>query len=435
MITQPAAQPVDERAAAQAVQVLTRLFGPPADYAIRLWSGAVVGAGGSPQFVLTLNHPGALRRMLIPPTDLNLGEAFVRGDFDVEGDLEAAIATMVRAVTARRPAREWARLGVQSLLLPRASRSGAALPRAHLRGPVHSLDRDRAAVRHHYDVGNDFYTLWLDRRMAYSCAYFPTGAEDLDAAQEAKLEHICRKLRLQPGERLLDIGCGWGSLVLYAAQRYGVRALGVTLSEPQARLAQQRIAEAGLADRCRVEVRDYREVAEGPFDKIVSVGMFEHVGRSRLPEYFGHAWALLRPGGLFLNHGISGRPVPPIWRRLGRRASFINAHVFPDGDLVSVSDALVIAERAGFEVRDVEGLREHYARTLRLWVQRLEARRQEAVKLVGMAKYRTWRIFMAGCAYAFADGRISVFQTLLAKPDTAGAVALPWSRGDIYERP
>src|SRR3990170_73636 len=326
VITQPAAHRVDERAATQAVEVLTLLFGPPRDYAIRLWNGAVVGAAGS-RFVLALNHPGALRRMLIPPTDLNLGEAYVRNDFDVEGDLEAAIAAMVRAVTTRRPAREWARLAVQALLLPRTLRSVSAPPRARLSGPLHSLDRDRAAVRHHYDVGNDFYALWLDRRMVYSCAYFPAGTEELDAAQEAKLEHLCRKLRLQPGERLLDIGCGWASLVMYAAQRYGVQALGVTLSEPQARWAQPRIAEAGIQDRCRVEFCDYREVAEEPFDKVVSVGTFEHVGRSRLPDYFGRAWALLRPGGLFLNHGISGRPVPPIWRRLGRRAGIVGDRV------------------------------------------------------------------------------------------------------------
>jgi len=359
----------------------------------------------------------------------------VRNDFEVDGNLEAAIVAMVRAVTTRRPVGAWARLGLQALLLPRVPRDTPAPARARLHGRVHSLARDRAAVRHHYDVGNEFYALWLDRRMVYSCAYFPSGAEDIDEAQEAKLEHICRKLRLQPGERLLDIGCGWGGLVRYAAERYGVQALGVTLSEPQARWGQQRIAEAGLTDRCRVEVMDYREATEGPFDKIVSVGMFEHVGRSRLPEYFGRAWALLRPGGLFLNHGISGRPVPPVWRRLGRRASFINAHIFPDGDLVSVSDALGVAEAAGFEVRDVEGLREHYARTLRLWVQRLDAHRDEAVRLVGELKYRTWRIFMAGCAYAFADRRISVFQSLLAKPDAAGTVALPWSRGDIYRAP
>ena len=432
MITQPAARRVEERAATQAVEVLTLLLGEPREYAIRLWNGAVVGAAGAARFTLALNHPGTLRRMFVPPSDLRLGEAYICDDFDVQGDLEAAITAIVRAVTTPRPAREWARLALHALMLPRLPRPDPAPPRAHLRGRVHSLARDRAAARHHYDVGNDFYALWLDHRMVYSCAYFPTSAGDLDVAQEAKLEHICRKLRLQPGERLLDIGCGWGSLVLHAAQRYDVQALGVTLSAPQARWANQHIAEAGLKDRCRVEVRDYREVDESLFDKIVSVGMFEHVGRSRLPEYFGRAWALLRPGGLFLNHGISGRPVPPIWRRLGRRASFINAHVFPDGDLVSVSDALVAAEAAGFEVRDVEGLREHYARTLRLWVQRLQARRDEAVALVGEMKFRTWRIFMAGCAHAFADGRISVFQSLLAKPDAAGTVPLPWSRADVY---
>jgi cyclopropane-fatty-acyl-phospholipid synthase len=268
--------------------------------------------------------------------------------------------------------------------------------------------------------------------MIYSCAYFPTGTEDLNAAQEDKLELICRKLRLRPGERLLDIGCGWGGLVRYAAQRYGVEAVGVTLSEPQAGWARQRIAEAGMTERCRVAVRDYREVSEGEFDKIVSVGMFEHVGASRLSEYFGRVFSLLRPGGLFLNHGIAGRPDPPWWRRLGRRTSFLNAHVFPDGDLVSIGNVIAIAERRGFEVRDVESLREHYARTLRLWVQRLEARRDQAVQLVGEGKYRTWRLFMAASAQGFAAGRISIFQVLLAKPNAAGVVGLPWSRANLY---
>jgi cyclopropane-fatty-acyl-phospholipid synthase len=181
-----------------------------------------------------------------------------------------------------------------------------------------------------------------------------------------------------------------------------------------------------------VEVRDYREVTEGPFDKIVSVGMFEHVGRKALPAYFTRAWTLLRSGGLFLNHGIVGRPAPPRWRRLGRRASFINAHVFPDGDLVPLGHALAVAEAAGFEVRDVEGLREHYARTLRLWVSRLEARRAEAMALVGEGRYRVWLLFMAACAQGFAAGRTSVVQALLAKPEAAGSVALPWSRADLY---
>lgn len=436
MITQPAARRGGaERATSLTVQVLTRLLGEPRDFTVRLWNGTVLPSSGPSHFTIVLNHPGALRRMLLPPSDLTLGEAFIRGDFDVEGDLESAVAAGVRAFTARRSWREWIALAAQTLALPRGQPPGSAPPRARLSGRMHSLARDRAAVRYHYDVGNEFYALWLDRRMVYSSAYFPTGTEDLDAAQQAKLEHLCRKLRLRPGESLLDIGCGWGSMVLYAVQRFGVRALGITLSEPQARWAQERITTAGLQDRCRVEVCDYREVTERPFDKIVSVGMFEHVGRQRLPEYFGRTWALLRPGGLFLNHGIAGRPIPPLWRRLGRRASFLNAHVFPDGDLVSLSDTLVIAEHTGFEVRDVEGLREHYARTLRLWVERLEARSAEAIAHVGEGRYRTWRLFMAASAQGFAAGRISVFQALLGRPGARGTVTLPWSRADLYAAP
>jgi len=370
--------------------------------------------------------------MLLPPTELALGESYLRGDFDVEGDLEAAIDTAVGAVTRQRRIRDWLSLGGAVLALPKGTRPGEVPPRPRLAGRLHSVKRDQVAVRHHYDVGNDFWVLWLDRRMVYSCAYFPTGTEDLDSAQEAKLEHICRKLRLQSGERLLDIGCGWGSLVIYAAQRYGVKAVGITLSEPQAQFARERIATAGLTDRCSIKVCDYREFTDHAFDKMASVGMFEHVGRAKLPEYFARAYALLRPGGLFLNHGITTGPLPPRWPRFGPRASFINAHVFPDGELVSASDALVLAEAAGFDVRDTENLREHYVRTLRQWGRRLEARRDEAVNVVGEGKYRTWRLFMAGSAQGFAAGRTSVFQALLARPERSGAVPLPWSRADLY---
>ena len=368
--------------------------------------------------------------MLFPPGDLTLGEAFLRGDFEIEGDVEAAVNTIVAAATAARVG--WIIACLRTLRLPKTSGPFPVPRRANLGGRLHGLARDRTAIAHHYNVGNDFYGLWLDRRMVYSCAFFPTGTEDLDAAQDAKLELICRKLRLRPGERLLDIGCGWGGLALYAAERYGVEAVGVTLSEPQAEWARRRVAEAGMAEHCRIDVRDYREVTAGEFDKLVSVGMFEHVGVARLREYFRRAFALLRPGGLFLNHGIAGRPDPPWWRRLGRRTSFLNAHVFPDGDLVPIGMATTVAERCGFEVRDVESLREHYARTLRSWVQRLEARRDQAVPLVGEGKYRTWRLFMAASAQGFAAGRISVFQMLLAKPDVSGRVNLPWSRADLY---
>ncbi|HEY3249098.1 MAG TPA: cyclopropane-fatty-acyl-phospholipid synthase family protein [bacterium] len=423
---------LSEAAASRTVALLDRLFGGDRDFTVRLWNGTVLPpATGPSQFTLVLNHPGALRQMLLPPSDLALGEAYVRGDFDVDGSLEAATASGVRMVSRPRSWGEIARVAMELLSLPNVKASGDVPPRARVQGLLHTPARDRLAVRHHYDVGNDFYELWLDRRMVYSCAYFPTGTEDIDTAQTAKLEHTCRKLRLQPGERLLDIGCGWGGLVMYAAERFGVQAVGITLSEPQAALARERIAAAGLSASCRVEVVDYREFSAEPFDKIVSVGMFEHVGRAKLPEYFAHASTLLRPGGLFLNHGIVGYAVRTPWRRIGGK-SFIDAHIFPDGELLPLAYTLDVAERTGFEVRDVESLREHYARTLHHWLQRLERRQDDAVRLVGEGKYRTWRLYLAGSANGFVTGRVSVFQSLLAKAD-AGQVALPWSRADLYQ--
>ena len=421
----------DAQATALTTRILDRLFPPPRAFAVRLWNGLALPASTEPPFTLVLTHPGALRRILLPPTDLTAGEAFVRGDFDVEGDLETAVAAVVEAA-GKRSTLDWATAALQTLALPRTAAQGQIPPRARLRGPRHTPKRDRAAVQHHYDVGNDFYALWLDRRMVYSCAYFPTGTEELNAAQEAKLEHICRKLRLRPGERLLDIGCGWGGLVAYAAQHYGVHALGVTLSEPQALVGRERIAAAGLGDHAEIRACDYREVSGAPFDKIVSIGMVEHVGRSRLPEYFCQVWRLLRPGGLFLNHGITARGLAMPWRRLGPGRSFMQAHIFPDGELVPIAPTLAAAQRAGFEVRDLENLREHYARTLRLWLRNLEAHRREATVLVGKARYRTWRIFLAASAQGFAAGRTEVFQALLARPEASGAVPLPWSRADLY---
>jgi cyclopropane-fatty-acyl-phospholipid synthase len=328
-----------------------------------------------------------------------------------------------------------------ALPAPHISRGSSANARSpQLSGARHSSERDARAVRYHYDVGNDFYALWLDANMVYSCAYFPTGTEDLDAAQIAKMEHICRKLRLKPGERLLDIGCGWGGLIRYAAERYGVQALGVTLSEPQAEWARARIVTAGLEDRCRVEVRDYRTLAsEAPFDKVVSVGMFEHVGRARLPTYFATAYRVLRPGGLFLNHGIAGSFGGPArslgqwtFNRLWKPGQFIWKYVFPDGELVPPREAITQGELAGFETRDVENLREHYALTLRQWVRRLEARHEEAVALVGEPTYRVWRLYMAASAYSFTVGRNSLIQALFSKPGPQGVSELPLTRADLY---
>ena len=264
--------------------------------------------------------------------------------------------------------------------------------------------------------------------MVYSCAYFATPDDDLDTAQERKLEYICRKLRLRPGERLLDIGCGWGGLVIYAAQRYEVEAYGITLSQPQAELAQQRIQEAGLTEHCRVEVRDYRDINEAnSFDKIVSVGMFEHVGEKLLPTYFRQAWHLLRPGGVFLNHGIASDTT----LQAQQGTSFVSTYVFPDGELVPVSSTLRAAEVSGFEVRDVESLREHYTLTLRHWLRRLESNADEARRLTSDITYRIWRLYIAGSAYSFQIGRNNIYQALLTKPDE-GESCLPLTRGDWY---
>lgn len=386
-------------APARVASLLDRLFPPPRAFGVRLWDGTQLPTAGRPPFSLVLNHADALRRMFTPPIELSLGEAFIYGDFDIEGDIFSAFA-LIDNITAR----SFSLGGIAAL-----ARDLLALPKsgpANLRGTLHSRDRDRAAIQYHYDVGNDFYSLWLDRHMQYSCGYFLTGTEDLDTAQERKMEHICRKLRLKPGERLLDIGCGWGGLAMYAARHYGVHVLGVTLSKNQAAYANHRIAVANLGDRVSVKLQDYRDLGDESFDKVVSVGMFEHVGRRHLPEYFAHAYRLLKPGGLFLNHGISrsrraaGHKPASAWERFTERhilgaGAFVWRYIFPDGELTPVSEVNLLAETAGFEVRDVENLREHYALTLRHWVNRLEVRRAEAVKVAGEVTYRTWRLYMS----------------------------------------
>ncbi len=415
--------------------VLHRLLSgyPSSAFAVRLWDGTVwpAEAGPPPPFTLVLNHPGALRCMFLPPSDLRLGEAYIYGDFDVEGDLIAAFRLAEHLWHLDLGAADWVWLGRQLLSLPntRAPREGRKA--AQVTGAVHSRARDRQAISYHYDVSNDFYALWLDRRMVYSCAYFVNADDDLNTAQERKLEYICRKLRLRPGERLLDIGCGWGGLIIYAAQHYGVEAVGITLSQPQVELGRERIQEAGLEDRCRVELLDYREVPPEPlFDKLVSVGMFEHVGEAKLPVYFERAWRLLQPGGLFLNHGIACPGTEP--RPKKRRNTFSNRYVFPDGELTPISHSLQAAEAVGFEVRDVESLREHYALTLRHWVRSLEARRNEALRYVDEVTYRVWRLFMSGSADGFETGRHNVYQALLVKPGPGGQSGLPLTRADLY---
>lgn len=420
---------------------------------MRLWDGTELPSVERPTFTLVLNHPDALRRMFTPPVELSLGEAFIYGDFDIEGDIFSAFS-LVDAITARTfTPGDIAALTRDLLALPKPGLHPLeGRGPAQMRGVLHSRDRDRAAIQYHYDVGNDFYSLWLDRNLQYSCAYFRTGAEDLDTAQEAKMEYLCRKLRLKPGERLLDIGCGWGGLAMYAARNYSTHVLGVTLSKSQMLYAAHQIAVTNLGDQASVKLQDYRDLGDESFDKIVSVGMFEHVGRSHLPEYFAHAYRLLKPGGLFFNHGISRRAAPQYaadgaevrrvraasgWQQFIERnilgnGSFVSRYIFPDGELTPVSEVNAIAEQAGFEVRDAENLREHYALTLRRWVNRLEARRAEAIQSAGEVTYRTWRLYMSASAHGFESGNINVNQTLLAKMTPGGKSNVPFSRADLY---
>jgi cyclopropane-fatty-acyl-phospholipid synthase len=300
----------NERAKEISLAIVNEVFAkyPKRDFAVRLWDGTAwtQGGGSSPRFTLVLNHPGALRKMFLPPSELHLGEAYIYGDFDVEGDLIAAFPMAEYLQSLDLGLGDKLGLARQLLSLPDTTAPRKGRQAAQVSGERHSRERDRQAISYHYDISNDFYALWLDKHMVYSCAYFTDPDEDIDTAQERKLDYICRKLRLQPGERLLDIGCGWGGLVIYVAQHYGVEALGITLSQLQVDLARERIEEAGLGDRCRVAYMDYREVSpERPFDKLVSVGMFEHVGEAKMRIYFDQARDLLRPEGLFLNHAIA----------------------------------------------------------------------------------------------------------------------------------
>jgi cyclopropane-fatty-acyl-phospholipid synthase len=414
-------------AATKTFNLLEAVFGDRylRDFDVRLWDGTTRSSKTARRdFTFVVNAPGALRNAFSPPVDLHAGTAFVDGSLEIEGDLCAALAAL-NASNGKRSPLETARIALLLAQLPREARPEA--PHAQLHGKRHSRERDRAAISFHYDHPVEFYASFLDRGLVYSCAYYDDGVEDLDAAQSAKLDHVLRKLRLQRDMTFLDIGCGCGSLVIRAAQA-GAQALGITLSRVQYEMANRRIQELGLEDRARVEFRDYRDLGEAVFDRIASVGMVEHVGRTQLPEYFACAFNALRAGGLFLNHGITeqseGRNTP--------RNGFIDRYVFPDGDLQCIGDLLGIAERQGFEVRDVENLREHYARTLRAWVANLERHREVAEASGGVAAYRVWRLYMAASAVNFEAGNIAIFQSLLAKPDVEGRVDIPRTRRDLY---
>jgi cyclopropane-fatty-acyl-phospholipid synthase len=377
---------------------------------LRLWDGTTLGRddGG---FRIVLRHPWSLRAMLLPPSDLSAGEAYLDDDIDLEGDAVAIMsigATLQQAGLSRS---DQARLARQLLRLPRPPRRDHPL-RARLRGARHSRSRDRAAIAYHYDQDQRFYEQFLDRQLVYSCAYFAAADEDLETAQRRKLDTVCRKLRLRPGQRLLDIGCGWGSLLLHAAREYGVVGVGATLSRTQAEAGRRRADEAGLGDRVDIRLMDYRDLT-GTFDAVASIGMFEHVGVEHLGQYFRTAYRLTAPGGLFLNHGIvTGHNQGD--RSLHGR-SFAAKYVFPDGGLAPAWRAAREMEEAGFELVDVEQLRPHYELTLRHWVRRLERHRDAAVAAAGEAHYRVWRAYMAGSALGFARGDMGVAQVLGSK--------------------
>jgi cyclopropane-fatty-acyl-phospholipid synthase len=378
------------------------------------WDGEAFDFAPEPKIAVELRTPRLLRLFLAGDM-AGLAAAYVGGDIAVDGRPEDIIPIGIAIAE---------RLGKSRV---------AARIAPLLRFRRHSRRCDAANVRYHYDVSDAFYALWLDRQMIYSCAYFETGDETLDTAQEQKLDHLCRKLRLRPGERLLDIGCGWGGLVRWAASRYGVEARGITLSPNQAAYAHRRIADEGLADRATVRCADYRDIeAVAGFDKIVSVGMYEHVGLANLPRYFEVIARQLKAGGLALNHGITsgdrdGRTQGP------PGGEFIDRFVFPGGELPHISRVLYDIAGAGLEPIDVEDLRPHYPQTLLRWVERLERRRDEAVAAAGEERYRIWRMYMTGMAYAFDRGWLSVAQVLAVKSGANGPAPRPWTRHYQYD--
>lgn len=375
-----------------------------------LWDGNTLSSGASPAPVkLTLSSPTALKTLAHPSLG-ELATAYVNQELDFSGDLREVIGLAEQLAgedPAARSSRTWWRPGKGS---------------------------DRKAIRAHYDAGNDFFALWLDRNRVYSCAYFKHPDDTLDEAQVQKLDHICRKLQLRPNERLLDIGCGWGALIFHAAEVYGANTLGITLSREQFDYVQAEIERRGLGDRCTVQLADYRELdVEHAFDKIASVGMFEHVGSANFPVYCAQLFRLLKPGGLVMNHGITAAHTGA--QGLGSGiAGFIENHVFPGGELMHVSEVLREMDEAGLELRDAECLRPHYAKTLWHWVRRLEQSQTRARELVGEKSYRVWRIYMAGSAHAFGRGWLSIFQLLAGKPLAGGALPLPLTRDYIYSR-
>ncbi len=377
-----------------------------------LWDGQQhdFGQFAAPQVTLHVKSATALPYLLEPSLD-NLGEAYVKGKIDIEGKLTDII-----------------NIGYSLAKSTVTSASKLARVRRYFN---HSKASDKKAIQYHYDVSNEFYELWLDKNMVYSCAYFENGDEDIDTAQLKKIDHILTKIQVQPSHTLLDIGCGWGALVIRAAQKFGAKCVGVTLSENQFKLATQRVKDAGLEGQVEIRLQDYRDIP-GQFDRITSVGMFEHVGRKNLPSYFAKFRELLVDDGVAMNHGITSSDSENGETSLGG-GEFIDKYVFPDGELPHISLALQTMQEGRLEAIDVESLRRHYAHTLDVWANRFEENAEAAKKLVDDEHFRIWRVYLAGCAYAFENDDVSIYQVICRKAGRS-AKTLPWSRRYIYDK-
>ena len=421
-----------------AKHILSRLFRDfDGGLCIYLWDGSEVHLGRChPTFSLTFRSAKAFQELVIARDPLRLAESYFQGLIDIDGDLYSVLRLRHHLTLLQLSLIEKAELAVKVLRIKpgKTASTGSNTPKwaktlAQKLGINPDKELNRRAISFHYDVSNEFYALWLDEQMVYSCAYYEDAAQSLEQAQRNKLDHICRKLQLKPDERLLDIGCGWGALICWAAEYYGVSAHGITLSQKQYEHTQRTIRQRGLEQKVSVELIDYRDLrGEVEYDKLVSVGMFEHVGLKNLPAYFAVAHRLLKPGGLFLNHGITSDEGG--WKK-SVTTEFINRYVFPDGQLETISTVQQIMEGAGFEIHDVEGLRQHYALTLREWVSRLELRHEEALKYVPESVYRIWRLYMAACALQFEEGIAGVYQILVSRRAPFSR-PVPLTRRDLY---
>ncbi|HEX5365325.1 MAG TPA: cyclopropane-fatty-acyl-phospholipid synthase family protein [Acidimicrobiales bacterium] len=399
------------------------ILGGDIPVAVEAYDGSRAGPADASTRLVIRNADG-LRRVVTSPGELGLARAYVAGDIDLEGSIWGLIALRDRMPEVHLGTRVILRIVDELGGWRQVHRVEPPPEEARLRGRRHSKARDAAAISHHYDVSDAFYRMVLGPSMTYSCAVFHDPADSLEEAQANKYELICRKLGLAPGMRLLDVGCGWGGMVMHAAEHHGVQAVGVTISRAQAQLAQKRVADAGLSDQVEIRVQDYRDVSDGPYDAISSIGMFEHVGEAHLAEYFACLRSLASSEGRLLNHGIAH---PSGQRARLPRRSFVNRYVFPDGELHDLGRVVSLMQTSGFEVRHLETLREHYFHTLRRWVANLEAHWDEAVEEVGGARARIWRLYMAGAAINFEAGRTQVHQVLATPttPDGRSGMPLP----------